>query len=84
MRMASDLAKRFPEDTIVQFDYLPMIHASLLFKAAVAPRQSKRSLRLLRTSLAPSVLSLSILFTCVAKLMLRRTKEAQTRLPENS
>jgi serine/threonine protein kinase/Flp pilus assembly protein TadD len=27
-RMASDLAKRFPEDTIVQFDYLPMIHAA--------------------------------------------------------
>jgi serine/threonine protein kinase/tetratricopeptide (TPR) repeat protein len=28
MRMASDLAKRFPEDTIVQVDYLPMIHAA--------------------------------------------------------
>ena len=28
MRMASDLAKRFPEDTIVQFDYLPMIRAA--------------------------------------------------------
>jgi hypothetical protein len=28
LRMASDLAKRFPEDTIVQFDYLPMIHAA--------------------------------------------------------
>ncbi len=28
MRMASDLAKRFPEDTIVQFNYLPMIHAA--------------------------------------------------------
>jgi eukaryotic-like serine/threonine-protein kinase len=27
-RWADDLAKRFPEDTIVQFDYLPMIHAS--------------------------------------------------------
>ena len=27
-RLASDLAKRFPEDTIVQFDYLPMIHAA--------------------------------------------------------
>src|SRR2546429_974831 len=26
-RLAADLAKRFPEDTIVQFDYLPMIHA---------------------------------------------------------
>jgi tetratricopeptide (TPR) repeat protein len=27
MRLANDLAKRFPEDTIVQSDYLPMIHA---------------------------------------------------------
>jgi len=26
-RMATDLAKRYPEDTIVQYDYLPMIHA---------------------------------------------------------
>ena len=25
--MASDLAKHFPEDTVVQFDYLPMIRA---------------------------------------------------------
>jgi hypothetical protein len=27
-RLVSDLAKRFPEDTIVQFNYLPMIHAA--------------------------------------------------------
>ena len=33
MRMASDLAKRFPEDTIVQFDYLPMIHASVAIQS---------------------------------------------------
>ena len=26
-RLANDLAKRFPEDTVVQFDYLPMIRA---------------------------------------------------------
>jgi Flp pilus assembly protein TadD len=26
-RLAADLAKRFPEDTIVRFDYLPMINA---------------------------------------------------------
>ena len=26
-RLASDLAKRYPEDTVVQFDYLPMIRA---------------------------------------------------------
>ncbi|MGB7585950.1 MAG: tetratricopeptide repeat protein, partial [Terriglobales bacterium] len=28
-RLAEDLAKRFPEDTIVQSEYLPMIHAAL-------------------------------------------------------
>ena len=27
-RLVSDLAKRFPEDTIVRFNYLPMIHAA--------------------------------------------------------
>jgi hypothetical protein len=27
-RLAADLAKRFPEDTVVQFDYLPMTHAA--------------------------------------------------------
>jgi eukaryotic-like serine/threonine-protein kinase len=29
VRLAGDLGKRFPEDTIVQFQYLPMIHAAL-------------------------------------------------------
>ena len=28
--LADDLAKRFPEDTVVQFNYLPTIHAQLL------------------------------------------------------
>ncbi len=28
-RIADDLAGRFPEDTIVQFDYLPIIHAAV-------------------------------------------------------
>jgi hypothetical protein len=28
-RPADDLAKRFPEDTFVQFEYLPMIHAAV-------------------------------------------------------
>ncbi len=29
--LADDLAKRFPEDTVVQFNYLPTIHAQLAF-----------------------------------------------------
>jgi eukaryotic-like serine/threonine-protein kinase len=28
-RLAADLGKRFPEDTVEQFDYLPMIHAAV-------------------------------------------------------
>ena len=31
-RLADDLAKRFPQDTIVQSNYLPVIHASILLK----------------------------------------------------
>jgi DNA-binding winged helix-turn-helix (wHTH) protein/tetratricopeptide (TPR) repeat protein len=31
-RLADDLAKRFPEDTIVQFHYLPTIHAAALLR----------------------------------------------------
>ena len=45
-RLASDLAKRFPEDTIVQFEYLPMIHAA-------AALQSGRATKALET-LAPA------------------------------
>ncbi|MGA9393435.1 MAG: hypothetical protein WBV69_23600 [Candidatus Sulfotelmatobacter sp.] len=29
-RLADDLTKRFPEDTVVQFEYLPVIHAAAL------------------------------------------------------
>ncbi|HEY1262247.1 MAG TPA: winged helix-turn-helix domain-containing protein [Terriglobales bacterium] len=32
-RLAGDLAKRFPEDTIVQFHYLPTIHAAALLQS---------------------------------------------------
>jgi eukaryotic-like serine/threonine-protein kinase len=32
-QLAGDLAKRFPKDTIVQFDYLPMIHAALALRS---------------------------------------------------
>jgi serine/threonine protein kinase/tetratricopeptide (TPR) repeat protein len=38
-RLADDLAKRFPEDTVVQSDYLPMIHASI----ALGSKASKDS-----------------------------------------
>jgi hypothetical protein len=33
-RLADDLAKRFPKDTIVQFNYLPVIHAATCLRSA--------------------------------------------------
>ena len=37
-RLAADLAKRFPEDTIVQFEYLPMIHAAAALQSGNATK----------------------------------------------
>ena len=37
-RLAADLAKRFPEDTIVQFEYLPMIHAAVALQSGNATK----------------------------------------------
>jgi len=37
-RLAADLANRFPEDTIVQFDYLPMIHAVAALQSGSATK----------------------------------------------
>jgi tetratricopeptide (TPR) repeat protein len=35
-QLAGDIGKRFPEDTIVQFDYLPMIHAASALRSGDA------------------------------------------------
>ena len=35
-RLADDLGKRFPEDTLMQFNYLPMIHAAALSRGGDA------------------------------------------------
>jgi len=35
-RLAADVAKRLPEDTIVQFEYLPMIHAAAALQSGSA------------------------------------------------
>ena len=37
-RMAADLAKRFPEDTIVQFNYLPTTHAATALQGGSATK----------------------------------------------
>ncbi len=38
LRLAGDLAKRFPEDTIVQFNYLPTIRAGVALQAGSATK----------------------------------------------
>jgi eukaryotic-like serine/threonine-protein kinase len=38
MRLAAVLAKGFPEDTIMRFDYLPMIHAADALQSGSAPK----------------------------------------------
>jgi len=45
-RLAADLAKRFSEDTVVKFDYLPMIHAAI----ALHSGDGKRALDALAAS----------------------------------
>jgi eukaryotic-like serine/threonine-protein kinase len=37
-QLADELAKRFPEDTVVQLEYLPMIHAALAIRSGDAGR----------------------------------------------
>ena len=44
--LAADLAKRFPEDTVVQFNYLPTIHAQL----ALSHNNSSQSIEALQAT----------------------------------
>jgi len=39
-RVAIDLGKRFPQDTLVQFEYLPMIHAATLLGSGNTPQEA--------------------------------------------
>ena len=52
--LADDLAKRFPEDTIVQFNYLPIIHALLALTrndpAGSSQPDSSRAIEALKTA----------------------------------
>jgi hypothetical protein len=79
-RLAADLAKRFQKARLCSSTICPQSTQPLLSKGAAPQRQSKRSSRLLRTNSALPVKhssSLSIPFTCVAKLIWQRTKAAQ-------
>jgi hypothetical protein len=49
-RLAEDLAKRFPEDTLVQSEYVPMVMGPSLSEVAGPPRQSRPSQPLSLTS----------------------------------
>jgi eukaryotic-like serine/threonine-protein kinase len=40
-RLAADLAKGFPEDTIVRFDYLPMIHSAVALQSGSATKATE-------------------------------------------
>ena len=41
MRLANNLSKRFPEDTFVQFNYLPAIHAAALLRVSDGPKATE-------------------------------------------
>ncbi len=63
-RLAADLAKRYPEDTFVQFEYLPMIHAA----AALQSGSANRALE----ALAPAApYELGLLYYSVSPVYLR-------------
>jgi len=49
-RMAGDLAKRFPEDTFAQAEYLPMIRASSALGSRIQDRNATRAIEALAVS----------------------------------
>src|SRR5207253_2998946 len=65
--LAADLAKRFPEDTVVQFHYLPTIHAQL----ALSHNNSSQSIEALQdrksTRLNSSHVAISYAVFCLKK-----------------
>ena len=46
LALADDLGKRFPEDTIVQFNYLPTLHAGL----ALSGNEASKTILILRAA----------------------------------
>jgi serine/threonine protein kinase len=69
-RLAVDLGARFPQDTIVQFDYLPMIRAAIALQAATLDVLWRHWLRLRLTrwdTLTVPSPSHSIPLTCAAR-----------------
>ncbi|HXJ92493.1 MAG TPA: serine/threonine-protein kinase [Terriglobia bacterium] len=47
MRLANDLSQRFPKDTIVQSQYLPMIHASTILGGGNASKEADKAIEAL-------------------------------------
>jgi eukaryotic-like serine/threonine-protein kinase len=48
-RLSNDLAKRFPKDTVVQFNYLPSIQAAVALERA-SPRDADKAIQALATA----------------------------------
>ena len=85
-RLAEDLAKRFPEDTIVQLEYLPMIHAGASLGSGSAD-QGTRSARpgcALRTRVDLIGHSLSRLPAWRSLCGNAPRQRSRSRVPENS
>ena len=76
-RWSNDLSKRYPEDTIVQLDELPTLHAQLALGRKELQKPSSASGRsALRTGNMPSA---CIPFMCAARRIWRRMKAARPR-----
>jgi serine/threonine protein kinase len=60
-RLAQDLARRFPEDTLVQFEYTPLIHAAASLGSGSAAKGSEQAIEALAVA-APYELAVLIDF----------------------
>jgi serine/threonine protein kinase/Tfp pilus assembly protein PilF len=70
LRLANDLAKRFPKDTRVQSEYLPMIHAAALLGKGNASTNADKAIEALARA-APHELGLWYLNLAVDSVYLR-------------
>jgi hypothetical protein len=79
-RLADDLAKRFPENTILQFNTLPLVHAQL----ALNRNDASKTIELLQTA-APTEIGLGLLYPAYlrGKAYLAAHQGSTAGVPEN-
>ena len=74
--LANDLAERFPEGTVVQFNYLPVLHAQL----ALSRNDASKAIELLQTAAPFELGNVACLYPVyvrgLAYLLLRQSSEA--------